>query len=459
MPTCARCGGANAEPARFCSHCGDPLPDPSVATARKVVTALFSDVSGFTALGDRLDPESLQQLIGEWFDEADRIIAHHGGTVEKFMGDEVMAVFGVPTVHEDDALRAARAALELRDTLVELNERLARRWGVRLAVHTGVNTGEAIIGLAPGGEASTSGEAVNAAQRLEAAARPGEVLIGDETARLIRGAADLDRVDGASGAGPAAAWRLAAIAPTAGGPPERLEAPFVGREPELDALRRAFERVVAARTPRQITILGPAGIGKSRLVAELLAELGGDATAVVGRCLPYGEGITYWPVVEIVRQLSGATTEAALASLLGGGAPNEESRLVASRVARAAGLASGALPVEEAQWGVRRLLEDVAGREPLIVVVEDIHWAEPTLLDLLEHLATRANDVPLLLICLARPELLDGRPSWLASAGDRGSLVRLDALTPGVAGELLERLSPVGDDGADERAEIGRAHV
>src|SRR5436190_19854637 len=182
MPACARCGELNRDDAAFCWRCGTRLvPAPLPTTARKVVTVLFSDVTGFTALGERLDPESLQRLIGRWFDEAKRIIEHHAGTVEKYMGDAVMAVFGAPVVHEDDAVRAARAALDMHATLVDLNDELVRRWGVRLAIHTGLNTGEVVIGSAPGGDLSTVGDVVNVAQRLEAAAPPGTVLIGEDT--------------------------------------------------------------------------------------------------------------------------------------------------------------------------------------------------------------------------------------------------------------------------------------
>jgi class 3 adenylate cyclase/tetratricopeptide (TPR) repeat protein len=458
MPACARCGRANTEEARFCSHCGAPLPRraPVPTTARKLVTVLFSDVSGFTALGERLDPESLQQLVGRWFHEAHHVIARHGGTVEKYMGDAVMAVFGVPVVHEDDALRAARAALEMRDMLVDLNEELARRWDVRLAVRTGLNTGEAMIGDAPGGELSTVGDAVNVAQRLEAAAPLGGVLIGVETARLLRDAARLDPVDPLAlkgKASPVSAWRLVSVAKESAGIRSRAVTPFVGRANELRLLRKVFDKVAVARTPRLVTVLGPAGIGKSRLVGTLVPILRREATVVAGRCLPYGDGITYWPVAEIVRQLAGAPSEAAIASLAADSSSGEEN-LIAARVARVAGFVPGALPVEEAQWAVRKLLESVARRQPLVVVVEDIHWAKPTLLDLLEQLATLSAQVPLLLVCLARPELLDERPSWATLDRHRATVVALEPLSPNEAGELLDELARAPDLTSDERAQL-----
>jgi len=415
-----------------------------VPAARKTVTVLFCDVSGFTALGEQLDPESLHELIRQWFVEATQVIARHGGTVEKFIGDAVMAVFGVPVLHEDDALRAARTALELHDTLAGLNDALARRWGVRLDIHTGLNTGEASVGTAVDGTTSIVGDAVNVAQRLQSAATRGEVLVGAETAQLIRPAAHLERLDPLAVKGRAArvrGWRLVSVQRTGAGPIMAPETPFVGRAPELRLLRDAMRRVGSERRPRLVTVLGPAGIGKSRLASAFLDELGERATVVVGRCLPYGEGITYWPVAEIVRQLSAAASEAALASLIGGGTPTEDSRRVASFVARATGISSGAVSAEEAQWGVRRLLEGVAEREPLIVVVEDIHWAEPALLDLLARLAELSADVPLLILCLARAELLDERPQWGDQAADRTTLLRLTELSPGESDELLDRLA------------------
>jgi class 3 adenylate cyclase/tetratricopeptide (TPR) repeat protein/type II secretory pathway predicted ATPase ExeA len=425
------------------------------STARKVVTVLFADVSGFTALGEQLDPESLQQLMGRWFRETQRIIERHHGTVEKYMGDAVMAVFGVPVVHEDDAVRAARAALEMRETLVELNDELARRWGVRLEIHTGLNTGEVVVGSAPGGDLSTVGDAVNVAQRLEAAAPPGEALVGAETAGLLEGAAQLDPIDPLTLKGkalPVAAWRLVSVESERAGAPGRAAPPFVGRARELRVLRHAFDEASASEAPRMITVLGQAGIGKSRLVRAFLADVRDEATTVVGRCLPYGDGITYWPVAEIVRTLSGAPTEHAVASLAGGDTPSRESELVASRISRAAGFVPGTVSIEEAQWAMRKLLETIARERPLVVVVEDIHWAEPSLLDLLEHVATLATGVPLLLLCLARPELIDEHPSW-ADAGERGEVISLEPLSAEEADTLLARLAG-GEVVSQEREQL-----
>lgn len=456
MVGCASCGRENPDDARFCSHCGTPIASeaPAPAVARKVVTVLFADVSGFTALGERLDPESLQQLVGRWFHEAQQVIARHGGVVEKYMGDCVMAVFGVPVVHEDDALRAARAALEMRDTLAELNQELARRWGVRLRVRTGVNSGEAVIGKAPGGEMSTVGDTVNVAQRLEAAAPLDEVLVGEEVASLLGTAAQLEAVEPLELKGkaePVPAWRLIAVESELSGAPARPQAPFVGRAEELALLRRTFSEVRRARTPRLATIVGPAGIGKSSLAQTFIAAERKEATAVVGHCLPYGDGITYWPVAEIVRQLAGAGTADAVADVLAG---ERDAEQIGSRLARLTGFETGAVPVEEAQWAVRKLLESVARQRPLVVVVEDIHWAEPSFLEMLESLVDLLAEVPVLIVCLARRELLDEQPRWESVGGERATLVTLDPLPSEEAEQLLNRLAESGDLTREAREEL-----
>ena len=243
------------------------------------------------------------------------------------MGDAVMAVFGVPVAHEDDALRAARAALEMRTTLTDLNAELERRWGERLEVRTGVNSGEVVVGETPGGAPTTLGDAVNVAQRLEGAAPAGEVLIGEETARLISPNAELAPIDSLTLKGksaPVEAWRLVSVSAGTSEAPDRAMAPLVGREAELRLLRESFDEVAATRTPRLVTVVGPAGIGKSRLVRALRADLRDVATTAVGRCLPYGEGVAYWPVAEIARRLAGEATETALATTVGDGTPGEE---------------------------------------------------------------------------------------------------------------------------------------
>jgi class 3 adenylate cyclase/tetratricopeptide (TPR) repeat protein len=427
------------EKARFCSACGALLGDnpPRAVRGRKVVTVMFADVSGFTALAERHDPESLQQVMSRYFDEMRRVVELHGGTVDKVIGDAMLVLFGVPVLHEDDAVRAARCSLEMRAALDTLNDEIDARWGERLRIHTGINTGEVIVGPGDDGQPVTWGDAVNVARRLQESAARGDILVGPVTARLLHGIARLSPVTPmllTSRAAPVEAWRLQSI----DGDDRRPAGPareLVGRRDELGALRAAFEGVVAHRVPAAVTVTGVAGIGKSRLVRALLDDIGDRASVVAGRCLPYGEGITYWPLAEIVRRLAGRPEVSAIAEAAGGGI---EARTIAHRIARVVGMVPGAVAVEEANWAVRRLLEVRAAERPLVVVVDDIHWAEPTMLDLLEHVTTVARDVPLLLVFLARPEFLERRTDW---AGGRSTVVALGPLPDDDAALLFAELT------------------
>jgi class 3 adenylate cyclase/tetratricopeptide (TPR) repeat protein len=426
---CASCGAENREGARFCDSCGAPLAATAPAReVRKVVTVLFCDVTGSTALGERIDPESLRRVMARYFETAKAVVERHGGTVEKFIGDAVMAVFGVPTVHEDDALRAVRAADDLRGELGGLNDELERDFGTRLELRMGVNTGEVVTGTE---ERLATGDAVNVAARLEQAARPGEVLLGEETERLVRGLAVAEAVPPVAAKGksaPVAAYRLLAVED--GAPARRHEAPMVGRERQRELLEGAFANVVAERACHLFTILGAAGVGKSRLAQEFLAGL--DATVVTGRCLSYGEGISYWPVTEVLKQLVGDGEIAGpLASILG------EEPVPGSP--------------DEIAWAFRKLLESRAAERPVVVVFDDLHWGEPTFFDLVEHVADLSRGAPILLLCMARPELLDARPTWgggklnatnvlLEPLGPEETSQLIAALSDGVADELRGRI-------------------
>jgi class 3 adenylate cyclase len=367
---CAECGQENPEGARFCSACGASLVEAAPAREfRKTVTVLFCDVAGSTALGESLDPEPLRALLAGYFERMKGIVEGHGGTVEKFIGDAVMAVFGVPAVHEDDALRALRAAVEMREALGQLE----------IEGRIGVNTGEVVTGTE---ERLATGDAVNVAARLEQAARPGEILIGETTFRLTRDAAEVEPLEPLALKGKSdslAAFRLLGVREGAPAFARRLDAPMVGRERERQLLGQAFERSRDEQACQLFTMLGPGGIGKSRLVQEFVAAVENAATVVFGRCLPYGEGITYWPLLEV---LEGLGRELEI------GAP------------------------EETAWAARKLFEEVAAERPLVIVFDDIQWAEPTLLDLIEHVADLSRDAPIVLLCVARPELLDARPGW-----------------------------------------------
>ena len=417
MVTCPNCGEENPERFRLCGFCGTPLATRAPAQeARRTVTVVFSDLRDSTALGERLDSEAVREVLNVYFTEMQAVLQRHGGRVEKFIGDAIMAVFGLPRTHEDDALRAVRAALEMRDALTEMNERLERRWGVRLENRTGVNTGEVVAGDPAPGQRLVTGDTVNVAARLEQAAPPLEVLLGEPTYRLVRGAVEVEALPPLELRGKServAAFRLVAVRSGEGGD-RRSDTPLVGRRDELAALASALERVTEGRSPELVTLLAPAGTGKSRLVHEFLSGAGAGARVVRGRCLSYGEGITFRPLAEIARDAAGigegdtrARARARLSACLGAGASD-----VADRLASVMGLGEETYAVRETFWAARRLLQRLAESGPLIVLVEDIHWAEPTFLDLIAYLAGSGEGAPILLLCTARPDLLEVRPGW-----------------------------------------------
>ena len=326
------------------------------------MSVLFCDVVGSTALGESTDPEALRALLARYFDRMKGVVERHGGSVEKFIGDAVMAVFGVPVVHEDDALRACRAAVEMREAFA----------GLGIEGRIGVSTGEVVTGTE---ERLATGDALNVAARLQQAAAPGEVLIAEATRVLVGDAVDVEPVEPLALKGksePVAAFRLVAARAAS---ERRHDTVFVGRERELALLGEAWGRVQAERRCELVTVVGDAGLGKSRLVAEGLASI--EARVVRGRCLPYGVGITHWPVVEVVKQLDALPTDpaaaAAIRSLLG------ESEAGTS--------------AEEIAWAFRKLLEEQA---PLVVVFDDIQWGEETFLDLVEHVALLSSGAPIL---------------------------------------------------------------
>jgi class 3 adenylate cyclase len=408
---------------------------------RKVVTVIFADVVGSTALGERVDPETLRWAMQRWFDRMGDAIERHGGTVENFIGDAVMGVFGIPVVHEDDALRAVRAAAEMREEVAALRGELRRDRCIDLAVRIGVNTGEAVTGASATGGSFTAGDIVNVAARLEQAAAPGDILLGHDTFSLVRHAVDAQPVAPLSVKGKRAAleaFRLLAVASEAPGRPQRPRAPMVGRQRERRRVLDAFHQAVADRSCQLFTVLGAAGVGKSRLVAEVLETIDGAATVAAGRCLPYGDGLTWWPLAEA---LGGP-------GLLEAAGPDAGD--AAARISDLLDRTGVPVPHEEACWAVRKLLEALGRKRPLVLVVDDLQWAEPTFVDVIEHVADWARDASLLLLIMARPELLDARPGW-GGGKPNATSVLLEPLAEAEAAELLRHL--LGSARLAERAE------
>jgi predicted ATPase/class 3 adenylate cyclase len=447
MAACPACRAENPDGARFCSTCATPLgPVATLRDVRKVVSVLFADVIGSTVLGEQLDPETMRTIMGRYFAMMKAVIERHGGTVEKFIGDAVMAVFGIPTLHEDDALRAVRAAAEIATELATLNVELSASRGVTIQFRTGVNTGEVVAGDPATSQTLVTGDTVNTAARLEQAAAPGEILLGAITWNLVRDAVEVEQVEPIAAKGkalPISAYRLLSVRPGEAGRRRRLERPLVGRERELAGLEEAFRRAVDDRAAGLLTLLGTAGVGKSRLVAEFIAGLAGEATILRGHCLSYGEGITYWPIAEIVRSAAGInetdSSEGARDKLRAVLGDERDGDLLAARVGAAIGLSTEAAPQEEIFWAIRRLLERLARERSLVVVVEDIHWAEPTLLDLLEYIVDWSRDAPLLLLCPSRPDLLDERIGW-GGARVNSTTLLLESLSDDASSRLIASL-------------------
>jgi class 3 adenylate cyclase/tetratricopeptide (TPR) repeat protein len=462
---CSNCGeDSNPPQARFCFSCGTALTHEDTRELRKTITVVFTDVVGSSALGERLDPEVLRRMMTRYYEHATAIHVKHGGRVQKFIGDAVMAVFGLPAAREDDALRAVRAAAELHASLEDLNKTLKRDWDVTLNLRTGVNTGEVVIGASIGGQDITLGDVVNVAARLETAADPGKVLIGDATYRLARDAVTAEMLPSMTVRGrglPVDAWRLLAVKPGASGHARRLDAPIVGRERELALLRQVLDRTLAEHSAHLVTVVGSGGAGKSRLLNELLTQVGNSAVVLRGQCLSYGDGLTYSPLAELVRQAVEAEPDedaAAVRRRVAAVLPQDERTVTAL-----AGLLGdpAALPtvsgtadvptqasVEELPGAMYRFLHVLAGRRPMVLVLDDLHWAESALLELIAQLAEWLRDSPVLICCLSRPELLEHRPGWGAGMPNSWTLT-LEPLAVSESAALLDNLLD-GAEGADD---------
>jgi class 3 adenylate cyclase/tetratricopeptide (TPR) repeat protein len=463
---CPACGTEAPASAAFCSACGTPLQEGlgraralDEHEERRVVSVLFADLAGSTALGSRVDPEELRTIQGELFELVNAEVERFGGISEKFVGDAVLAVFGVPLAHDDDAERAVRAALAVRSGFPDLARGVRDRHGVDLGLRIGVNTGEVVAGreAAARGELMVSGDTVNVAARLQQRATPGQVLVGERTRAATRRSIRYASVGEATAKGkdaPIRAWEAAAVValPGARGV-EGLSAEMIGREEELVVLRALTARVERERAPQLVTIYGHAGVGKTRLVSEFVTQLP-DAYLLQGRCLAYGEGITFWPLGEAAKGHAGIldsdpADEALrkLASAVGEHVQPEQVAGVVDAIGWTIGLTLpgdderdiGALLRES--W--RRYLCGLGSERLTVLVVEDVHWASEPLLELLERLTDSLSDTAVLTICTARPEFFDTRDSWGGGVRDAAS-IRLSPLPETESVQLVEALVGVG---------------
>ena len=433
MIVCSNCGEENPPKFRLCGFCGTPLQQAAPAQEfRKVVSILFCDLKGSTALTESLDPEAMHEVKNRYFEVMSAAITRHGGTIEKYIGDAVMAVFGVPKVHEDDAIRAVRAAEGMQQGLHELNEELERTYGVTLANRIGVNTGDVVAGDATTNQRLVTGDAVNVAARLEQAAGDTQTLIGELTYKLVADAVEVEEVEplelkGKSERVPA--FRLVrTLAVEAHAP--HTEHALVGRRQELGELLTMLDEVVEQAAPRSVLVLGEAGVGKTRLLDELVEEASTRALVLRGRCLSYGEGITFWPLVEALRHAAGVGESDDAAAALGkirdfvGG-----DDAIVERVASVLGLSGTTFPVAEIFWGFRRLFQVISARQPVLLLIEDVHWAESTLQDLLVTL----TEGSVLVVSAARTEVLEKRPEL-----EEARTIRLERLGAVETASMIE---------------------
>jgi class 3 adenylate cyclase/tetratricopeptide (TPR) repeat protein len=460
---CQVCGHPLAPDARFCSNCGAPVATALATEERKMVTVLFADIVDSTGLAQRLDPERTREVLGGFFDAASEELRALRGRPEKFIGDAVMAVFGLPHVHEDDAIRAVRAGLAIRDRIQRLQQSLGL--DEPLGIRVGIESGEAATGLGPTGQLLVTGTVVNAAARLQAAAHPDEVLVGPITHALTQAAVSFGDAREIEAKGFAVAL--------SGHPVRDLTArsarrtiPFVGRGNELDILRGSFARVNATSKPLLVTILGEPGVGKSRLADELLAGLDDDVRVLRGRAQAYGDTATFAPVTSIVRELAGVDDEMAaedamrsLQRVVEGCCEPTTAEQVAGQLALTIGLGAPkrdeSIFVQDVQSGFVSLVEGLSRDEAVVMVFEDVHSLRQPMLDLIERLASTDRVTPdrALVVALARTELLDVRPAWGSGAVNAVTL-RLEPLPPRDAVDLVREAAGgrIGDREAEEIA-------
>jgi class 3 adenylate cyclase len=453
MSFCVTCGAKLGADVRFCPVCGTAIDQYAVSRSatgpaageqgsRRIVSVLFADVVGSTAMGETLDAEAVRRVMDAWFATARGAIERHGGTVEKFIGDAVMAVFGVPVLHEDDAHRAVRAAIDLQDGRSNIGSIAA---GAVLEIRVGIATGDVIAIDPRDGQTFVTGDAVNVAARLQASAEPGQILIDPATHRLVADSVAIGPAIELELKGKRQAvngYVVRSIDPNAQAITRRFDGPLIGRESELARIQAEFEKVTASRICRGVTVVGDPGIGKSRLVHEFLASTRPRANVIRGRCLSYGDGITYWPLVSLIDEAAGIDSDADAAEararierLVSG---MEHGPLIARQLEGVAGRGEPLGAPQEIAWAIRRLFETLAAERPLIVVLDDIQWAEPALLELVEHVVARIEGSAVLLLCIARREIFETSPAWMRGGGT--ATIRLEPLGTEDGSRLVDGL-------------------
>ena len=426
--------------------CTKPLSTPLAQTSRRIVTVVFTDLVGSTALGERLDPEVLRDLLDRYFDVMRSCLEYHGGTIEKYIGDAIMAVFGIPRAREDDALRAVRAAHEMGRALEDLNEELLSSWNVNLANRTGVYTGEVVAGDPVTGQRLVTGDAVNTAARLEQAASTNEVLVGEPTYRLIRHAGTFEAaapIQAKGKAEPVRAYRVVSIeaAPSI---PRRLHSEIIGRRSELDALDAALLSSMEQQRCGFALVSGDPGVGKTRLVAEFVDDWSDRLSIMQGRCLAYGEDAPFWSIADPVRNLAGIglgqAAEEAVSRLeaLCEGLPDAEA--ISARLLSAMGLSAASFAAEEVYWALRRLIEHLASSRPLLLVMDDLQWANAQVLDAISHVVSFfSTNAGALILGTARPEFMELEMAWIAAVAS-APVLDLDPLSAVEAEQLVTDL-------------------
>ena len=425
--------------------CGSPLNAPSATReSRKSVAILFMDLVGSTALAEMLDPESWRQIIDRYFDAASAAIAAHGGALEKFIGDAVMAVFGATVSHEDDALRAVRAAMEAVAKVSDLNVGLLASHKVKLEVRCGICSGEVIASIEPSGDFRVVGDAVNTAARLQTAAEPGQVLIDAASASMVRAVIGLDPVrplELKGKAQPVPAWLVTGTELPADATPDSPATPLIGRDDELDRLRSAYQQVTNDNQVGMVTVLGTPGIGKSRLVRDFVESVSSDTvTVLTGRCSSYGRGVTYKPLADMLRGWPGGWANQVARMESGGYEARRAAGCLAGIVCDNAETTADLAGIQEISWAVRYLLAQLGKDEPVIMVWEDLHRAESTLLAMIDDVVSWLTDVPVLLICVSRTDLRDARPGWGAGKAT-ATVIEINPLSYEQCAELVAQIA------------------